>query len=134
MTRPANDDVGTTVRRPLSPRQRLEMWERHKGVCCICTFKIDGIREPWIDEHIIPLAMGGSNDPENRGPAHVSCAKVKTSADLRNVAKAKRVKQRHLGIKKPSRMPGSRDSNIKLTMRGEVVDRRTGLPIHSRER
>jgi 5-methylcytosine-specific restriction endonuclease McrA len=93
-------DVGTTPRKPLTPRQRLAMFEAHKGICCICETKIQA-GTAWIDEHVIPLALGGTNDPENRAPAHAACAAVKTKADLSNIAKAKRVKQRHIGIKKP---------------------------------
>jgi len=125
-------DVGTTPRKPLTPRQRLDMWERHKGICCICKQKIDGTRDRWIDEHIIPLALGGSNDLANRGPAHEACARDKTKDDLRSIAKAKRAKQRHLGIRKPSRMPGSRNSPFKLKLDGTVIDRRTGEPVKGR--
>lgn len=104
-------DVGTTPRKPLSPSQRLAMFERHKGICCICDRKIQA-GEKWIDEHVIPLGLGGTNDPENRAPAHTDCAAEKTSRDIKAIAKAKRVKQRHLGIRKPSTFrkpaPGTR--------------------------
>lgn len=92
-------DVGTTPRKPLTPTQRLKLFEAHKGICGICTREIRG-GEPWIDEHMRPLALGGSNDLENRRPVHVACAAAKTSNDLASIAKAKRQKRASLGIKK----------------------------------
>ena len=92
-------DVGTTPRKPLTPRERLSLFEKEKGLCCICGLKIVGA---FIDEHRTPLALGGSNDMSNRGVAHPKCAAVKTATDdLPRIAKAKRQKQAHLGIKGP---------------------------------
>lgn len=119
-------DVGTTPRKPLTPRQRLAMWERHGGKCCVCGEKIDAVRDGgFVDEHIIPLALGGSNEDSNRGPAHKACARDKTSNDLTSIAKAKRVKARHLGIRTTSKspLPGGRDSKWKRKMDGTVVPR-----------
>jgi len=66
--------------------------------------------EKWIDEHIKPLGLGGSNDLTNRGPAHIKCASVKTTEqDIPRIAKAKRQKMASLGIKdetKPIPSPG----------------------------
>lgn len=91
-------DVGTTPRKPLTPTQRLKMFEAHKGICCCCGAYIKA-GERWIDEHIIPLALGGTNDLENRAPAHEKCAALKTKDDQKQIAKAKRQKRAHLGIK-----------------------------------
>lgn len=87
------EDVSATKRKPLSDKQRLKMFEAHKGICCICTRKITTPK--WTDEHIIPLAQGGSNDMSNRGPAHNECAAAKTNGptgDNANSARAKRKK------------------------------------------
>ena len=92
-------DVGTTKRKPLSPRERLKLFESHKGICVICKQPIRS-GERWIDEHIIPLGLGGSNDMVNRGPAHFKCAEAKTGEDIPRIAKAKRSKMASLGIKK----------------------------------
>ena len=59
--------------------------------------------EKWIDEHLRPLGLGGSNDDDNRAPVHVACAEAKThgpDGDIAKVAKAKRVKMASLGIKR----------------------------------
>lgn len=95
-------DVGTTKRKPLTPTQRLKLFEAHKGLCGLCGAQIRA-GEQWIDEHIIPLGLGGTNDMENRAPVHVQCANSKThgsDGDVARIAKAKRVKMRHLGIRK----------------------------------
>ncbi|MBD8906852.1 HNH endonuclease [Methylorubrum zatmanii] len=100
-------DVGTTARKALTPTQRLKMFEAHKGMCVLCGRKIQA-GEPWIDEHRVPLSMGGSNDLSNRGPAHKPCADAKThgkDGDLANAAKVKRQKMRHLGISQPKGRP-----------------------------
>lgn len=91
-------DVGTTPRKPLTPTQRLKLFEAHKGICVLCSKEIKS-GDKWIDEHIRPLALGGSNDLENRRPVHVACANIKTPQDLAQIAKAKRQKKAALGIK-----------------------------------
>lgn len=91
----ATEDVTTTQRKPLSPKQRLKLFEAHKGMCCICKLKITDTG--WIDEHIRPLGQGGSNDLSNRAPAHIKCAGAKTNGkngDNARTAKAKRQKVR----------------------------------------
>lgn len=120
-------DVGTTTRKKMTPRLRLKIWERHKGVCCICGSAIDGTREPWIIEHIRALELGGPDEEDNMGPAHERCAIVKTSGprgDHAMAAKAKRAKARHLGIKKSKTpLPGGKASKWKRRIDGTVVKR-----------
>ena len=122
-----NNDVGTTKRKNMTPRLRLKVWEAHKGMCILCKSKIDGVRERWILEHEIPLALGGKDDESNMGPAHEGCALVKTfgkSGDIAKAAKAKRVKIKHLGIKKSKNpLPGSKGSKFKKKIDGSVVPR-----------
>ena len=89
------------IRKPLTDLQRTKMFRDHGGICCICGHKIDGVREKWIDEHERALAMGGSNDPDNRGPAHLACAKLKTKDDMAQISEAKRREAKHNGAKRP---------------------------------
>lgn len=99
------EDVGTTKRKPLTPTERLKMFEEHKGVCKICTRKITP-GEKWIDEHGRSLGLGGSNDNSNRYPVHVACAAAKThDEDMPRINKAKRQKKAALGIKKEPATP-----------------------------
>jgi hypothetical protein len=48
-----------------------------------------------------PLALGGTNDPDNLFPVHAACANTKThgpNGDVAKIAKAKRQKIKSLGI------------------------------------
>lgn len=118
-------DVGTTRRKRLTPRTRLAVWERHGGRCCLCNELIDGTRERWIVEHVRALELGGEDAESNMAPAHESCAIEKTRGDHHRAAKAKRVKARHIGIRKRKGppIPGSRDSGWKRKMDGTLIRR-----------
>jgi len=117
-----------TSRRNWTARQRLGVFEAHGGACHICGLKIDGTREPWDLEHIIPLALGGEDALGNLAPAHRSCHQTKTKDDVRVIAKANRVRAKHNGARKRSTFPGSRDSRFKKKINGEVVQRWPATP------
>lgn len=121
------EDVGTTKRKPMTPRMRLKVWEAHKGVCALCGGKIDGVRERWIVEHLRALELGGEDIEANMAPAHETCALMKTggtAGDHARAAKAKRVKGKHLGIKKSKNpLPGGKGSKFKKKIDGSVVKR-----------
>jgi hypothetical protein len=109
------EDVGTTPRKPLTPTQRLALFEREKGLCCVCGGKIVGA---FIDEHLRALGLGGSNDPDNRGVAHPKCADAKThDEDMPRINKAKAQKKAQHAIKadgpkiQSAGFPGSRPKN-----------------------
>lgn len=107
-------DVGTTKRKRLTPRQRLKLFEAHGGVCGLCWREIE-FGEKWVGEHLRPLALGGTNEPDNFAPVHLKCAEAKTIADMERIIRAKRQKAAALGIrretkpipsaKKPKRKP-----------------------------
>ncbi|HEX5508789.1 MAG TPA: HNH endonuclease signature motif containing protein [Pseudolabrys sp.] len=122
MGQPINEAVVIPPRRSLTRNQRVRMFDAHKGVCILCGTKIQ-VGEAWIDEHIDPLEISGNNAWENRGPAHVKCAKVKTRRDLNVIAKVKRVRAKHLGIRRLSRFPCARTSPYRKKLTGEVVRR-----------
>lgn len=95
-------DVGTTKRKPLTPTQRLKLFEAHKGLCGLCGGQIKA-GDRWIVEHMRPLALGGTNDIDNLFPVHAACADTKThgsNGDTSRIAKAKRQKMKSLGIRK----------------------------------
>lgn len=121
------EDVGTTKRKPMTPRLRLKVWEAHKGICAICGGKIDGVRERWVLEHLRALALGGADDESNMAPVHEGCALTKTfgiSGDIAKAAKAKRVKIKHLGIKKSKNpLPGGKGSKWRRKINGSVEPR-----------
>ena len=117
-------DVGTTRRSKLTSRQRLSIWERARGICVLCDQAIDGVRERWIIEHIRALELGGSDEPDNMGPAHETCGRSKTRDDHRSAAKAKRQKIHHLGAAHAKRpMPCGRRSRWKKRLDGTIVPR-----------
>jgi 5-methylcytosine-specific restriction endonuclease McrA len=90
-----------TARRSLSPMQRLKVFEAASGRCHLCEQRIQ-VGQPWDVEHVRPLALGGDDDAANMRPAHKSCHATKTKADAASWSKAKRIKAKLLGIKKPS--------------------------------
>ena len=89
-----------TSRRSLSPLQRLKVFEAAGGVCHLCELRIQ-VGQPWDVEHVRPLALLGDDDQSNMRPAHKDCHATKTKADAASWSKAKRMKAKHLGIKKP---------------------------------
>ncbi len=118
------DNVGTTVRRRLTPHRRLQVWEKTGGTCVLCDERIDGPRERWIVEHIRALELGGVDDLSNMGPAHEACALAKTQDDHRRTARAKRQKIRHIGAEASKRpLPFGKASPWKRTIAGKVVPR-----------
>ena len=110
------------ARRNWTALRRAKVFEAHGGRCHLCGERIDGTREPWELEHIIPLALGGEDDERNVAPAHVSCHRAKTLIDKGNIAKANRVRAKHIGAHvSASPLPGGRKSKWKKKMDGTVV-------------
>ncbi len=120
-----------TRRRSLSRLQRIKVFDDADGVCHICGLKIQpGVA--WEVEHLIPLALGGGDTPENTRPAHFTCHKAKTRADQERIAKAVRQRANHLGIKRRQTrpMPGTKASGIKKPFGGgPPIDRKTGQEL-----
>lgn len=113
-----------TKRRTLTRLMRTRIYDTAGGLCCICDLPIHASRgDKFIIEHVVPLWLGGADDETNMAPAHQDCAVKKTTAEASVKAKGDRVRARHLGIKKPSRFPGSRDSQWRKKVSGEVVRR-----------
>jgi 5-methylcytosine-specific restriction enzyme A len=103
-----------TTRKRLSKRLKRQIWDAHSGCCCICGAPIGA--KAWVAEHKVPLSMGGVDDASNMGPAHLGCARIKTSEEAPVRAKADRQRAVHVGAKAPRRpMPGSRASEWKKT-------------------
>lgn len=104
-------DVATTPRKPMSTMRRLRIYESTGGHCVLCGQMIYGYREKWIVEHKIALGLGGEDTDENCGPAHEICRREKDKDDVKAIAKAKRVKAKHIGARRASRpMPGAKAS------------------------
>lgn len=118
-----HDPYRVEPRKPLTNKQRLQMFIRHNGICCICGHKIDGVHEMW-DEHINPLWLNGDNSAENRAPAHARCAREKTAGEAKVRAKIRRRAEAHYGAKRSRNpMPCGRRSPWKKKINGQVVPR-----------
>jgi len=117
-----HDPYAVTPRKPLTAKQRMKLFIARSGKCCICGWKIDGVKDRWIDEHIVPLADGGTNDLDNRGISHEACARAKTAKEAGQRAKHRSAAERHFGAKR-STMPGARNSPWKKKLNGQTVRR-----------
>lgn len=96
-------------RKSLSQNKRAELFLQHKGICHICGSRIHAERgEKWEVEHVEAREIGGRDDWDNLRPAHIKCHKVKTAEDKALIAKCNRVRNRHLGIRKPRSITGWR--------------------------
>lgn len=108
------------MRRKISTRERVAIFQRWNGECHICGGRIT-VGEGWDVEHLIPLAQGGDDDGDNLRPAHRKCHAVKTKKDAADTARAKRREAKHIGAKTTSRpLPGSRASGIRIRMNRRV--------------
>lgn len=93
--------VEATPRKRLTPSERVTILDRQNGKCCACptplviTIESATVLAPMIDEHILPLELGGSNDLSNRELRCVPCAKAKTRDDIRRIAKMRRQKAKY---------------------------------------
>ena len=123
---PEEDTITRSTRRPVfSTSFRLNLFLKRKGTCASCSQKIDA-GKAWDIDHILPLALGGMNEPNNLQILCKPCHQSKTSqSDIPRIAKTKRLKARHLGAKSPSTrpIPGSRRSPWKRKLDGSVVQR-----------
>lgn len=87
----------------LTKRQRAEMALEQGGKCgCDCGAKLG---PDAIDEHVIPLWCGGTNDPENRKLYAFDCAKRKTAKEATARGKVKRlIRKNDPETRKPPKM------------------------------
>jgi 5-methylcytosine-specific restriction endonuclease McrA len=92
------EPIGTTPRKPLTPRQRLALLEEYSHKCALCGSPIEPT-EGFQDEHLRACGLGGTNKWDNRAPVHIRCAKAKDIVDMAAINRAKNQKARHYGIK-----------------------------------
>ena len=79
----------------LSPQQRAKLFLERDGCCHRCTRRIPP-GDDWIDEHLVALENGGTNDWSNRTLTCSWCKPSKDSEDHKKAAHAKRVATRHV--------------------------------------
>lgn len=91
---PEREDVAIEPRRPLTRRETIELAVRQGGRCgCGCGEKLNALTEGVIDEHVLALILGGTNDLENRALWRKPCAVAKTKGDRSKDAKVKRLRE-----------------------------------------
>lgn len=109
-----------TKRRSRTRAQKVAIFDRDKGVCWRCGLPIQ-VGEAWHIGHKISLSCGGTDDDDNVAPEHEHCnLQDAYEATTPRAAKIKRVRAKHLGVRKRSGFRGWRKFN------GEIVwsDRR----------
>ena len=112
----AAPSIETVERKRLTAAEKAAILERQQRRCAgpcgesLIWSLVDGkpVYSPMIDEHIIPLALGGCNDLSNRELRCVPCAKDKTRADRKAIAKVARIRRRLAGQEPPKQKIRSR--------------------------
>ena len=110
------EPVEATPRKRLTTAERAAILKRQQDRCAgrcresLIWSVVDGraIYGPMIDEHVIPLELGGANDLSNRELLCVPCAKEKTRADRKAIAKVARIRRRQAGQERPKQKIRSR--------------------------
>lgn len=118
-------DFTPDLRTGVSHEQARKVLWASRGCCHYCGDPINSARDDWQCDHVIPLALGGSDAWSNIRAIHVHCHKLKTRTDIKAIAKARRIAAKHAGGHKPPRyrLPGHRDHYLKRKVSGRTVVR-----------
>jgi 5-methylcytosine-specific restriction endonuclease McrA len=54
---------------------RQEIWVRDRGICGICKLSVDS--DDWEEDHVVPLARGGTHTYDNVQVSHKRCNRKK---------------------------------------------------------
>lgn len=119
MSRSVPEWIGKTPDSKVPPHVRMRIFLAHDGRCYLTGRKIRP-GEYWELEHKKALCNGGEHRESNMAPALYAPHKVKSAEDVKERAKVDRLRKFNMGIRKPSRMPGSRNSKFKIKLNGTV--------------
>jgi hypothetical protein len=130
---PARPLLVPQPRRQLTRVEFAQLILAQKGRCPACGDRLRA--DEIIDEHLVPLDLGGSNDLENRALFCLACAKEKTIDDVAASVHGRRVRgeigqkrRRELRKLKPwsqqRTFPTNRNGRWRRRMNGQVVRRR----------
>lgn len=79
-------------RKALTRSQLAELVLAQMGKCAKCGERLNFAKKGQVvDEHLTPLAEGGTNETSNRALYCVGCARPKTAIEQRNRGKSKRI-------------------------------------------
>lgn len=84
------------ARKSFSRTERVRLFDLHAGKCHLCSQKIM-VGEAWDLEHLVPWELTRDDSDTNVKPAHKSCHKIKTAADVAAIRKADRIRAKHIG-------------------------------------
>lgn len=123
MTRSVDEWIGANDDAAVPPRVRLRTFERFGGICQLTGRKIMP-GDAWDLDHVRALAMGGEHRESNLVPVLKDAHRVKTKQDVKDLAKARSVKARHIGIKQSRNpLPFGKGSRFKRKLDGTIVER-----------
>jgi 5-methylcytosine-specific restriction endonuclease McrA len=96
-----------SIRAEFTKATKLAAWERCKGICeCGCGQKIIGTPEY---HHVVPAALGGSNELNNCQVLQKRCHRVRTETiDVPEIAKSVRIAEKRAGVRKAQGIKGWR--------------------------
>lgn len=116
--------ISTKIRRACFDYWKREVFGRVVLECRMCGFLMDPVRDVWEADHELVRAHGNPDEPPNVRPLCKLCHLEKTKGDVKAIAKGKRGRDKHFGIKRSSKpMPHGRHSRTKRKLSGEVVPR-----------
>lgn len=122
MARSSAEWIGKTDDTMIPERVKLRIYERAKGLCQRCGRKL--FPGHWDCDHTVALINGGENRESNlQALCDNPCHSGKTREDVKIKAITYRKKKAHIGLRKKSRFPGSKDSKWKRKLDGTVVKR-----------
>jgi len=120
MSRSLSEWIGATPDTAIPPRIKVRLFEAAGKCCQSCQRPLRGGDRPEYD-HRVALINGGQNRESNLQVLCSWCHGEKTGRDVGQKSASYRKRTKHYGIKRPSRMPGSRDSKWKRTLDGRTV-------------
>ncbi|CAN7304835.1 HNH endonuclease [Phenylobacterium sp. LjRoot164] len=120
--------VEATQRKGFTKAQRRGVWTAYDGCCAGCD---EPLVPGWAIDHRIPLELGGLHEPSNWQALCTDCHKGKTREDIRQIAKARRIRKRASEGAAPSRLRSGRalqsagfDKSKSKKFNGAIVPRK----------
>jgi len=111
------------MRREFPSSVKEQAYKRSNGNCEQCTRKL-GPGDVFYD-HVIADGLGGPPELKNCAVLCRSCHDTKTrTSDVPLIAKGRRVRRRHIGIRKRGSFATNRDGPFRKRMDGTVERRR----------
>lgn len=110
-------------RKRLTKAQKAAILDRQHHTCPACEKPLTGAVEY---DHVIALALGGADDPNNLECIHDHCHKSRTRQDVKDIARAKRRERfmqegRHRKRKGRPMQSRGFSKTYRKKMNGEVV-------------